>query len=80
MALESSERTPLLCDVQNAEAVPAMPIAQGGQTAPDLKDESEPWPRRFTALLRKYLRVDVENRILFAGFLITLSFSLTQVP
>ena len=37
--------------------------------------------RREKTILSRLLRaVSVENRILFAGFLITLSFSFTQVP
>ncbi|EAQ84293.1 hypothetical protein CHGG_10697 [Chaetomium globosum CBS 148.51] len=58
--------------------VPAIP--NGGQAAPAGKDEPESWLRRLAIPLRNYLKVDVENRILFAGFLITLSFSFTQVP
>lgn len=80
MASGSSERTPLLGDVQNAHVVPAIPNGQDRQAAPDRKDESESWLRRLIVPLRNRLKVKVENRILFAGFLITLSFSLTQVP
>jgi hypothetical protein len=38
------------------------------------------WFQRFGVRLQRAVKVHVEKRILFAGFLITLSFSFTQVP
>jgi hypothetical protein len=80
MASGSSERTPLLGGVQDAHVVPAIPNGQSNHTTRDRNDASNSWFRRLAVPLRNRLKVDVENRILFAGFLITLSFSFTQVP
>ena len=65
MMMTANETTP-------TETTPL--IAQpNGVAGPDSKSRSwlGSWLRRI---------FDVENRILFAGFLITLSFSFTQVP
>ena len=78
MASGSSERTPLLGGVQDAPV--AIPSGQSKHTPPNRKDDFSSWLRRLAAPLRDRLKVGVENRILFAGFLITLSFSFTQVP
>jgi hypothetical protein len=75
MAPEPTERSPLL---------------GGGHHQVDAKDQSETastlrhWLaspfRNIAVWLSNLLKGNVEKRILFAGFLITLSFSFTQVP
>ncbi|KAK4031593.1 major facilitator superfamily domain-containing protein [Parachaetomium inaequale] len=70
-----SERTPLLSGVQQVHPA-AVPNGKDTQTAP----RSGPWMQHLAVRLRDLLKMHVEKRILFAGFLITLSFSFTQVP
>jgi hypothetical protein len=67
MATDADERSPLLGRVQQDHA-------------PSAGKETSRRAHRWAPLLRYILNVDVERRILFAGFLITLSFSFTQVP
>ncbi len=71
-----SERTPLLGDVNPR-------IAGSEDDSPNGKDIHSSSTQRgsgLAAFVQKALGGDVEKRILFAGFLITLSFSFTQVP
>jgi hypothetical protein len=72
---ESSERTPLLSGVQQVDSA-AVLNGKDTRTAP----RSIPWLQHLAVQLRDLVKVHVEKRILFAGFLITLSFSFTQVP
>ncbi|KAL1841797.1 hypothetical protein VTJ49DRAFT_6550 [Mycothermus thermophilus] len=78
MASQSDETTPLLRGPQRA--IGAVNESNGH---PDRKPRnaapSEPEPTLFFRVCR-LLEKRVEERILFAGFLITLSFSFTQVP
>ena len=74
----ASERTPLLGDVSRvASPEDASNGANGKAPYPPPSTQQR---GGFVALLQKALGADVEKRILFAGFLITLSFSFTQVP
>ncbi|AEO62160.1 hypothetical protein MYCTH_2313227 [Thermothelomyces thermophilus ATCC 42464] len=81
MASETSERTPLLGGHQPArhDAVTS-PTGKDRQPIADAQDRHGRWVRDLVVRLHNLLRVHVEKRILFAGFLITLSFSFTQVP
>lgn len=73
--MTADETAPLLPD-----ANPSTSINGNGQTnvanGQD-HDRSEPKKTIMSRLLQAF---SVENRVLFAGFLITLSFSFTQVP
>lgn len=72
--LDANEHTPLLGRAQQIHADAARnrndrhPAAKNGD-----------W-QQLGVWLKDQLNVHVEKRILFAGFLITLSFSFTQVP
>ncbi|KAH6621686.1 hypothetical protein B0J18DRAFT_450715 [Chaetomium sp. MPI-SDFR-AT-0129] len=76
MTSTPSERTPLLGAEQPASS----------ESPPSFKDTppgnggTKSWSQRVAASLHSLLLVHVEKRILLAGFLITLSFSFTQVP
>ncbi|KAK4131603.1 MFS general substrate transporter, partial [Trichocladium antarcticum] len=71
MAADADENTPLL----------SSPSSAGQDVTPSKGDRNYgDWATRLCNIPRDALDVRVENRILFAGFLITLSFSFTQVP
>lgn len=76
MASIPSERTPLLGPEQPAHLERSPTLKD---TPPD-NDGAKSWSQRIGASLQALLSVHVEKRILLAGFLITLSFSFTQVP
>jgi hypothetical protein len=75
----ASERTPLLGEVYSR-------VADSNDDASKAKGSDPRAPPStwrgsgLAAFVQKALGVDVEQRILLAGFLITLSFSFTQVP
>jgi hypothetical protein len=78
MAPDANEHTPLLGEAEHVRHV-------NGCAGPGGKDAHAQARRghgvcQVAVWLRTLLRVHVEKRILFAGFLITLSFSFTQVP
>lgn len=80
MASGIDENTPLLGAVQQA-AVPNSKTRQGVTQREDGGGRAPArWLQRLAARLPEVFKVHVEKRILFAGFLITLSFSFTQVP
>lgn len=70
-----SERTPLLGQSRPPQDAPSNGNGNGKHRDPPPDGE-----RGCLAWLHDALRVHVEKRILFAGFLITLAFSFTQVP
>ncbi|KAJ4286582.1 hypothetical protein N0V88_008005 [Collariella sp. IMI 366227] len=78
---DSNERTPLLREAQ-PESVPAptVPDGNGNGKHPGERESRVSSLRAWAISLGNALKANVENRILFAGFLITLSFSFTQVP
>lgn len=71
MALNATERSPLLGGGHQVQQLHT-PNSKDSDTTSPGHDGFESWFHLF--------KVDVEKRILFAGFLITLSFSFTQVP
>ena len=78
MAPDANEHTPLLGEAEHVRDV-------NGHAGPGGKDAHaqalpEPGLCQVAFWLHTLLKVHVEKRILFAGFLITLSFSFTQVP
>lgn len=84
MAPDASEHTPLLGRVEHVRAADvngraAHDAGPGGKDAHALSRRRH-GPHQIALWLRALLKVHVEKRILFAGFLITLSFSFTQVP
>ncbi len=72
MALNATERSPLLDGGHQAQQLHTPSGKDSGDTASPGHYGFESWFHLF--------KVDVEKCILFAGFLITLSFSFTQVP
>jgi len=82
MASDATECTPLLGGSQQTHhsTGSSSPGAKDRQLLPDAQESHgyELW--NLILRLRKLFKVHVEKRILFAGFLITLSFSFTQVP
>ncbi|KAL2148874.1 hypothetical protein VTH82DRAFT_1560 [Thermothelomyces myriococcoides] len=82
MASSASERTPLLGGSQpSCNGAAVFPSSKDRQTEANAQDNKHGyWIRIFALRLLSLVRVHVEKRILFAGFLITLSFSFTQVP
>ncbi|KAL2261101.1 hypothetical protein VTK26DRAFT_4702 [Humicola hyalothermophila] len=77
MTASTTETTPLLGDGQRLGA-PSAGKDQRHQVPQPAPSGQHGQP--FLAKLCNALRIHVEKRILFAGFLITLSFSFTQVP
>jgi hypothetical protein len=73
MAPDASEHTPLLGEAEHVRDV-------NGRAGFGGKDAHARSRLQIPFWLRTLLKVNVEKRILFAGFLITLSFSFTQVP
>ena len=82
MAAIANENTPLLGSARQATTtVNGKDTARNRASDGELEDGG--WAKRlrtFVAKPRDVVNVRVEHRILFAGFLITLSFSFTQVP
>ncbi|KAL2130239.1 hypothetical protein VTI74DRAFT_6716 [Chaetomium olivicolor] len=78
MAPDPTERTPLLQDVHQ-QAAPVV-VPNGKNTGSEREGGRVSRPRSWAMSLGNALKVHVEKRILFTGFLITLSFSFTQVP
>jgi hypothetical protein len=79
MASGANERTALL-----GNAFPAgddvVSHGKDRQNRLRLEHGFSSWAQRFGVWLQRVFKLHVEKRILFAGFLITLSFSFTQVP
>lgn len=65
--MTADERTPLIAD----------DVGNGSSTAHTDVSAAEP---RKSITSRLWSAFSVENRILFAGFLITMAFTFTQVP
>lgn len=69
----ADEYAPLLTEANRSRDI----HRNGQENVPDGQDHDRGEKTMVPRLLRA---VSVENRVLFAGFLITLSFSFTQVP
>jgi hypothetical protein len=81
MASDATERTPLLGGPEPADGPdPDGPNGKGRHAVPSPGHGFASRSQRLAVWFRHLLKVHVEKRILLAGFLITLSFSITQIP
>jgi hypothetical protein len=80
MTSNATERTALLGDGQQQHHTNHTTVASDNNLKKRGHGASHDGDGGCTSWLRYLLRIHVEKRILFAGFLITLSFSFTQVP